>query len=942
MRAHLGHFFVFPGDTETQIDHGSRALMEAAVQFSRMSPAWSLWRRRLSPLHKLPAPALRWVSALVVLTAMAGPAPPGRAYAPRIRTAQWAPGGDYETYRAPFSFNALSLTWQEDGVPIQVRTRGDGLGWADWEDVEADDDGALPAGVRSALLALDSAREAQVRSATDDGRLPTGLRIAAVDTGESADIPTAFSAAQAGAPRIISRAEWGADPALMKYPPEYAPVRKFVVHHTATSEGGNNPTAALRAIYYQHAVVLEWGDIGYNYLIDRSGNIYEGRAGGPNSIGVHSARFNTGTDGIALLGTFTEQRPTDAMLASLASLIAWRGRVQGVDPLGSSTMYDVTLPNVLGHRDVMVTQCPGDLMYALLPAIRRQAAAMLRQQLTRPPVAVLSSRVTPLAFSSGDAVRVEVTLRNDGPEPVFTQGPDPSTIYAEGDTFRSLGHPEQIGRVRISAEVDGGAVPEHRYRWGLGANLAPGETRIVAGLIRFDRPGTHAVWLGVTHEAVEQLHDNLSRSPVNVYSPGAASYAAASAPSTDLYFPLAMKEHNGWSTRTVLQNTADRPAAGSLAFMDDQGRPAATVPVALPPRGSVVVDAAGVQPLRRGYTGAAIARADAPLAGAAFHERTGSDRLAVEPFAAGAPRLYAPLLSKRYRELDTGVQVQNLGGNSTTVSMTYLADTGGTWTETTRIEPLASSTFYAPANRDLPAGFVGSGIIESADGQPLAAQVNEVRSDGVAMAYPALVGGSPMVGAPLLFRNRNNWASGLQVQNLGGTPATAVATYVPTNLRGGPWEERGTIGHALSATFYLPATPFLPDDLVASATVRSLGGEPLLVLANSVNGAKRTGTVVGGASQGAALFVPWVANEAEGWRTGVQVQNGRSQPAPVTVSVYAPTGARVLQMEDVIPPSGAATYYAPALQGITPGFVGSMVVSGRADAALSAVVNDVR
>ncbi|MPZ14565.1 MAG: N-acetylmuramoyl-L-alanine amidase, partial [Chloroflexi bacterium] len=110
----------------------------------------------------------------------------------------------------------------------------------------------------------------------------------------------------------------------MTYRPEYASVSKFIVHHTVTSDGGADPAATIRAIYYYHAVTLGWGDIGYNYLIGHGGNAYEGRAGGPNAIGIHAGRFNRGSDGIALLGTFTEQAPSTPMLGGLASIIGWR------------------------------------------------------------------------------------------------------------------------------------------------------------------------------------------------------------------------------------------------------------------------------------------------------------------------------------------------------------------------------------------------------------------------------------------------------------------------------------------------------------------------------------------------------------------------------------------------------------------------------------------
>jgi hypothetical protein len=293
--------------------------------------------------------------------------------------------------------------------------------------------------------------------------------------------------------------------------------------------------------------------------------------------------------------------------------------------------------------------------------------------------------------------------------------------------------------------------------------------------------------------------------------------------------------------------------------------------------------------------------------------------------------------------LTSGVQVQNLGEAATTVGISYLAGTGASWTDAARVPPMGFVTFYAPGHQSLPDGFVGSAVIESEDRQPLAAQVNLVDADGAAMAYPADDAASAESVAPLLFRNRNGWRSGLQIQNTAGSTANVVARYAATNQSGGPWEREGDISGALGATFYLPADPQLPDDLVASADVRALGGQPLALLANSVNDRLRVGTAVGGLSRASsAITVPLLTNGVEARRTGVQVENLASEPAPVGVSIYDDRGTRVLQFDDSIPPRGAKTFYAPAITGLAAGSTGSLVVAGRPDARLAAVVNEVR
>ncbi|HXF81406.1 MAG TPA: N-acetylmuramoyl-L-alanine amidase [bacterium] len=720
------------------------------------------------------------------------------------------------------------------------------------------------------------------------------------------------------------------------------PVRKFAIHHTATSDGGANPAAAIRAIYYYHAVTLGWGDIGYNYLIDRAGNIYEGRAGGPNAVGAHVEVANEGVDGIALLGTYQDAAPSEAMTTALVSLLAWRSRSAGVDPQGNGPLAGRTVPNILGHRDVMSTDCPGDAAYALLPSIRLQVAAALAPRPPSPTIRVVSTRVSPAAVSVGGDVKVEVTVTNAGTDPIASQGPEPGTSYAEGESFRSIGQPEVPGRIRIGVDLDGGTDPDHRFRWGLGGDLAPGASRTVVGSITFDRPGTRTLSVGVVQEGVAWLLDGLGRTTVVVRPGIAAAYRATSAPATELHFPLVMLRYHGWTTRIHITNTTDRPGVGSLAVLGADGRALSRTPLLLPPRGTVrkTMDFGDDG---MGGVAAAVVVADVPLAGVAFHERAEGDWMAVEPVTGGAPRIYVPLAARRYRGLSSGVQVQNLGETRATVWITYLDSAGATWTDSALVPPMGFATFFAPGHATLPDGFVGSAIVESDGGQPLAGQVNLVTAGGAAMAYVAEDSPGPEVLAPLLFRNRGGWRTGLQVQNTGGPVAAIVARYTPVNRPGGPWEREATIPGALAGTLYLPADPLLPDDLVAAAQVRSVRGEPLAVIANSVNDRRRVGTAVGAVgSIGPRLYVPLVSTGVDGQVTGVQVQNVAPQPAPVVVAVFDDRGALLTQFEETIPANGARTLYAPAAPGLGAGSSGSMVVVGRPDARLAAVVTEAR
>ena len=194
-------------------------------------------------------------------------------------------------------------------------------------------------------------------------------------------------------PNIISRADWGAGSGMRCGGPYYGPgVRAAVVHHTAT---GNNyapedSAAILRSIYAYHTMTLGWCDIAYNALVDKYGQVFEGRAGGitKDVMGSHTGGFNQDVWGVSLIGDFEEEAPPDIMVKTAGRLIGWRLSLDKVDPQGSVKLMSaggahtvvpggqvVTLPEIFAHRDVGNTQCPGTAGYAMLDEIRKLAKA---------------------------------------------------------------------------------------------------------------------------------------------------------------------------------------------------------------------------------------------------------------------------------------------------------------------------------------------------------------------------------------------------------------------------------------------------------------------------------------------------------------------------------------------------------------------------------------
>lgn len=158
------------------------------------------------------------------------------------------------------------------------------------------------------------------------------------------------------------------------------------VHHTDTSNDyacSDAPTV-IRAIYQYHVKSNGWRDIGYNFLVDKCGTVYEGRAGGVAEpvLGAHTLGFNTDSAGVAALGTYVSTPVPAPQAEGIAAVAAWKLGLTGQDPKGTATLISssdgsrfkagtpATFNTVSGHRDAFNTQCPGDALYAQLPNLR--------------------------------------------------------------------------------------------------------------------------------------------------------------------------------------------------------------------------------------------------------------------------------------------------------------------------------------------------------------------------------------------------------------------------------------------------------------------------------------------------------------------------------------------------------------------------------------------
>ncbi|MFC1656357.1 N-acetylmuramoyl-L-alanine amidase [Patescibacteria group bacterium] len=318
-----------------------------------------------------------------------------------------------EPIRLDINFNAFAVRFkanipEKTDISIESRTRSDEDEWKDWREVWSEkepvqeggrDDGVgvslneKGAYTYSELMFPDrnsgetSLIQFKIDLATTDLDISPSLDeviIEAINTLEEKDSEVSEVKAIT-APSVISRAGWGANESWMTWTPQYADVENFYVHHTVSMNNDPNPPATIRAIYYYHAITKDWGDIGYNYLIDQYGKIYEGRKGGNRVIGGHVFGYNVGSIGVSLLGDFHPGSVargngpsylTAAAKNSLEDLVAWRGFDNKVNPLGTwiaGGAYPGVKNNVAGHRDSGATSCPGDYLYSALGSIRKDA-----------------------------------------------------------------------------------------------------------------------------------------------------------------------------------------------------------------------------------------------------------------------------------------------------------------------------------------------------------------------------------------------------------------------------------------------------------------------------------------------------------------------------------------------------------------------------------------
>ncbi|MDX6720395.1 MAG: hypothetical protein QOJ63_2649 [Solirubrobacteraceae bacterium] len=361
-------------------------------------------------------------------------------------------------------FDLVGLSWRAPrAVDARIRVRDASSGaWSPWTPMAGDHDGGggtepVWAGGADAfeLRLRRYPRDLRARFVNSTGSATAARRVLTALRRTAHDALGALAGAQAraqdgsGAPAIVPREAWGAEQCgAPRTDPSYGIVQVGVVHHTVNANDyrPQDSAAIVRAICRYHRDVKGWHDIGYNFLVDRFGQVFEGRAGGIDQavIGAHAQGYNAVSTGVANIGTFSGIAPTAAAVHATERLLAWKLSLHGVPAQGSVTVLSgggpsnryaagtaVTLQRISGHRDLDSTDCPGGALYGQLAEIRRGAAQLALEYpapapaaavtlgaaagtVAFPQAAQLSGRVTgaggaPLA---GAAVSIQIATRS--------------------------------------------------------------------------------------------------------------------------------------------------------------------------------------------------------------------------------------------------------------------------------------------------------------------------------------------------------------------------------------------------------------------------------------------------------------------------------------------------------------------------------------------------
>lgn len=384
-----------------------------------------------------------------------------------VRRADLAPGRVVGPLRAPHRFDLLGAPVAAlRGAGVEVRARARGGRWSRWSAL-ADHDGHAPDGRRAAMsdpVWFGGADELQLRARRRPPRdlalellaIPGAVKRdaarasarAIADGGVHVAAPRAVTGdaatPRATQPTIIPRSAWAGN-LKPKSSPSMGQVQVAFVHHTVNGNTYQPEQSAgiVRAIAEYHMDSNGWSDIGYNFLVDRYGQIFEGRAGGIDRpvIGAQAVGWNSFSTGIAIIGTFESEAAPDAALNAVAALIRWKLALHGVATAGTVSLVSsggagnrwakgatVAMNRVSGHQDGCSTDCPGRTLYGQLPNLRSRVGGSAAAPPTTLSLTVPSTLV-PYGGSLSVSGRLAVGSAGVGGAQVVVEKKSPSGAW---------------------------------------------------------------------------------------------------------------------------------------------------------------------------------------------------------------------------------------------------------------------------------------------------------------------------------------------------------------------------------------------------------------------------------------------------------------------------------------------------------------------------------
>ena len=467
-----------------------------------------------------------------------------------------------QRFEAPLPFQALGFCYLPHGqgdLSIWLRTSAEGETWTDWHLCGVENLAPAADGLTYSTLFFTPGDElhsyAQVRAvlkprATGDVFSISDFGLVYIDasagpsaSAESASVMAAdvpVSALAGDKPSVVSRTAWGCpdgqvslghypdNPTVLPWYPDYFPATHIIVHHTATANTSDHWYAVLRSIWYYHAVTLGWADIGYNFLIDPSGTIYEGRAYA-NATGHsdddveagHCYSYNRYTVGLAIIGDYRTTAPTTVSVTAAERLMAWKFSQRGLGPADNGPIQRacdqamVTMPRIAGHTDYgsagwganvcpgypsPQTECPGAMLENQLPAIRSATANMTASY----SAALTGISIGPSMVAVGSRLTVSVTIQNTGGTTLSSGSPATSYVFNEGDRVAG----DTYGTFRLGLDFDGhDSSYTYPYRWGIGGDLPPGASRTIQVAINILGESIKNYWVGLIREGVGTVVD---------------------------------------------------------------------------------------------------------------------------------------------------------------------------------------------------------------------------------------------------------------------------------------------------------------------------------------------------------------------------------------------------------------------------------------------------